>query len=152
MHNKNDHGLWKCRPLQIIVSGGLKSPAGLWPKTNACFLKPKHVSFFFCLGFCAGPQTALHSRDLKIEGLESDLFIRRSRYHHLEAFFEIYKMGMISHAKYVNRKNKRNKKTAMVGFSRTEVSIPPVRILVDGTRWSWFQRPTNWTVAMKKKQ
>ena len=30
--------------------------------------------------------------------LGSDLVVQRSRYHHFEAFFEIYKMGMISEA------------------------------------------------------
>ena len=64
------------------------------------------------------------------------MFVQRFRYHHFEAFFEIYKMGMISEAKQLNRKGvlltlqppieqTKQMKTTRVGFGRTEVSIPP---------------------------
>ena len=38
--------------------------------------------------------------------LGSDLVVQRSRSYSFEAFFEIYKMGMISKANNLNRKNK----------------------------------------------
>ena len=57
-----------------------------------------------------------------------DLVVQRSRYHHFEVFFEIYKMGMVSWLYGVKTKStkwKRKIEKARVGFGRTEVSIPP---------------------------
>ena len=58
--------------------------------------------------------------NVKWKKLGSDLVVQRPRYHHFEAFFEIYKMGMVSEARKRKRKNEKNR----VGFGRTEVSIP----------------------------
>ena len=35
------------------------------------------------------------------------MVIQRSRYYNFEAFFEIYKMGMVSEANLLNRKNEK---------------------------------------------
>ena len=49
------------------------------------------------------------------------MVVQRSRYQNFEAFFEIYKMGMVSEARKRTRKSEKTR----VGFGRTEVSIPP---------------------------
>ena len=53
--------------------------------------------------------------------LGSALVVQRSRYHHFEAFLEIYKIGMVSEEK----KWKLQIQKIRVGFGRTEVSILP---------------------------
>ncbi len=52
--------------------------------------------------------------------LGSDLVVQRSRYHHFEVFFEIYKMGMVSEARTWKYKITKTR----IRFGRAEVSIP----------------------------